>query len=457
MLRGLLGNEDFKKSLTAYLDLFKYKAAETEDLRKIFEQNSGQSLQKFFDQWLYQGGHPVINAIFSINDSTIDLKIEQIQASQFEFPLEILIVMQASEGTEKKIQDTILIANKETEKTYDIPNGSVIKRLAIDPYLKILKKLNISIPDGNDSILINSLLDGDTTIEKINAARALKDKQSNELIDPLKKVILQGDVSWNIGAEAAKTLGSIKSDASYQALKECLNMVQNNKVKESIVKALGTFSKIDSFDLLKPILENDDESTYVQHAAAIAISQSKNEEKAFPILVRLLGTESYKDIVARGAIEGLKIIAIESAKTEKIYDIESMLIGKTKIGNGAGLRQAATSALGYIARYHKERTNIVRHLQHLLDDESIHIRNTAFASLGNVFEYSKDQQISQELNRKKKGEDNDFVRETAEKSISLINENAPASRDFVSEKSLLKDKQYKTREIEHMEKCIALY
>jgi HEAT repeat protein len=134
-----------------------------------------------------------------------------------------------------------------------------------------------------------------------------------------------------------------------------------------------------------------------------------------------------------------------------------MLIEKTKIQNEGGIRQAATSALGYIGRYHKERTNIVRHLKHLLNDDSIHIRNTAFASLGNVFEYSKDQQMSQDLNQKKIDETNDFVRETAEKSISLINENAPASQDLLLEKSLLKDKHYKTREIEQMEKCIALY
>jgi aminopeptidase N len=457
MLRCLLGNEDFKKSLTVYLDSFKYKTAETEDLRKIFEQNSGQSLQKFFDQWVYQPGHPEINAIFSTDNSAVNLKIEQTQASEFEFPLEILIVLQINNGTEKKIQDTIFITNKETEKTYNIPSGAVIKRLAIDPYLKILKKINITIPDTNNSILINSLLNGDSTIEKIYAARALKDKQSNELIDHLRKVILHSDVSWNIRAEAAKTLGSIKSDASYQALKDCLNMIQNSKIKESIVRALGTFSKINSFDLLKPILENEDESTFVQHAAAIAIAQSKNEEKALPILVRLLEKKSYKDIVARGAIEGLKIIAIESADREKIYNIESMLIEKTKIQNEGGIRQAATSALGYIGRYHKERTNIVRHLKHLLNDDSIHIRNTAFASLGNVFEYSKDQQMSQDLNQKKIDETNDFVRETAEKSISLINENAPASQDLLLEKSLLKDKHYKTREIEQMEKCIALY
>ena len=93
MLRCLLGDEDFKKSLAAYFDLFKYKTAETEDLRKIFEQNSSQSLQKFFDQWVYQAGHPDISAEFSINNSTINLKIKQTQAYEFQFHLEILIVL----------------------------------------------------------------------------------------------------------------------------------------------------------------------------------------------------------------------------------------------------------------------------------------------------------------------------------------------------------------------------
>jgi aminopeptidase N len=455
MLRCLLGDNDFKKSLKSYFDLFKHKVAETEDLRKIFEQNSGIALERFFDQWIYQAGHPDLKATFSSNNNSINIKIEQVQLSyEFEFSLEIRIVLQVDIDREKTIDDTLLIAGKEIQKTYNINPGAVVKRFVIDPNFKILKKLSLVIEGANNSILINSLLNGETIVERIYAARALKDKQSDDLVDPLKKTILLHEVYWGVSVEAAKTLGTIKSDASYQALKECVNAIGNSRIKESVIKALGSFSKADSFDLLKRILENDHEGAIVQRAAATAIAESENEERTLPILIRLMEQKSYKDNVARGAIEGLKRIAMKADKKEKI---ESLLIQKTNMGNEARLRQAATSALGYVARYHNERTNIVSHLKGLLNDRSIHVRNTAFASLANTFEYSKDQQIIQELKQKIKEEDNDFVIETAERSVSLINENRPTSLFLTSEKSLLRDREYKLREIEDMEKCIVLY
>ena len=272
-----MGTEDFRKSLQIYLDLFKYKTAETDDLRKIFEENSGESLQEFFDQWMYRAGHPELTAIVEINNSTMNIKIQQTQANLFRFPLDVIVVLGLSDGTEKKIQDTLLIEGKETEKKYKFPNGAVIKRVPVDPYFKILKKMDLIIQDTGNSILLNSLMDGETVIERIYAARALIGKQSTDLVNPLKSLILREDLYWGVRAEAAKTLGSIKIEDSYGALKVCCQAVQNNKVKELLLEALGSFSKPDSFDLLKPILENDDEPSNVQYAAAIALAKSGNE------------------------------------------------------------------------------------------------------------------------------------------------------------------------------------
>ena len=457
MLRCLLGDEDFRNSLAAYFDTFKFRTAETEDMRKILEQNSGQSLQKFFDQWLYQAGHPDINAVFSVDNSTLNLKILQTQTNDFHFDLEILIVLQMDNNTEKKIEDTLIIEDKEVNKTYSIPQGAIIKRIVIDPNLKILKRLTITMPDKNNAILINSLLDGETIGERIYAARGLRNIQSNELVDSLRKVILRNNVYWRVSAEAAKTLGTIKTEESYDALKECISSVKNSGTKEFLVRASGSFSKAESFETLKEILENDDESDRVRHAAAIAIAETGNKEKAYPILNNLLDKKSYKNTVARGAIEGLKVIAIESKDKQTIDDIESVLIEKSKIGNESGLRQTATSALGYVAKYHKDRTNTIEHLKTLLEDQSIHVRNTSYSSLGNAFAYSQDQNMNRELKQKLEKEDNDFVKQTGASSINLINESVSSRMPLVAEKSLLKDNSYKLNDIEEMERTISLY
>jgi aminopeptidase N len=461
MLRSLLGEDDFRKSLQTYLDLFKNKTAETDDMRKIFEQSSGKSLQEFFDQWMYQGGHPELNVTVSVINSAVNLKIQQTQVNQFRFPLDVMIVFQMSDGTEKKTEDTLLVDKKEVGKTYNIPDGASVKRVPVDPYFKLLKKLDLTVQNAGNSILLNSLMDGETVIEKICAARALAGSESTaELVNQLRSVILQENLFWGVRSEAAKTLGSVRSEASYEALKQCYESVQSNqnKIKESIVEALGSFSKDDSFGLLKQILENDNESASVQYSAAVAIAKSVSEEKSIPLLLSLLEKKSFKNIVARGGIEGLKIVSLETSKNETMDTVESTLIDKSKRDNDDRIRQAALSALGYLARYHKDRSNtIVTHIKSQLNDGSIHIRNTAYASLGNASRYSQDAKITQDLKQAVLNETSEFVKQTAKRSIDLVEQSPPQSHQLVSEKLSLKGTNYKFKTIQDMEERIVIY
>ena len=142
-----------------------------------------------------------------------------------------------------------------------------------------------------------------------------------------------------------------------------------------------------------------------------------------PVLAHLLEKKSYKSIVTKGAIEGLKITAIESGNGKKVDDIVSILHEKCKVEEDPLIRQKAISVLGYIAKFYKDKSNTIDLLKGLLNDDSIHIRNTAYAAIGNIFEYSKDETIIREIENKTKDEDNEFVRQTAKRSLSIINKN----------------------------------
>lgn len=58
MLRGLVGDEKFFEILAAWREAYSGSAATTDDFRAICEEVSGQSLEWFFDQWVYGGGAP---------------------------------------------------------------------------------------------------------------------------------------------------------------------------------------------------------------------------------------------------------------------------------------------------------------------------------------------------------------------------------------------------------------
>ena len=68
MLRNYIGEDSFRESLRIYLDRHKHGTVETQDLRKVLEEVSGNSLQQFFEQWVCRKGHPILNVEFVIEN-----------------------------------------------------------------------------------------------------------------------------------------------------------------------------------------------------------------------------------------------------------------------------------------------------------------------------------------------------------------------------------------------------
>jgi len=58
MLRNRLGDDAFWKGVHAYIQKHKFTHVETDDFRYALEEASGQSLERFFNQWCYRPGTP---------------------------------------------------------------------------------------------------------------------------------------------------------------------------------------------------------------------------------------------------------------------------------------------------------------------------------------------------------------------------------------------------------------
>ena len=56
MLRERLGEDAFWAGVHLYIDRYKFSAVETDDFRKCMEEASGDSLERFFAQWVYRAG-----------------------------------------------------------------------------------------------------------------------------------------------------------------------------------------------------------------------------------------------------------------------------------------------------------------------------------------------------------------------------------------------------------------
>lgn len=97
MLRETVGDEAFWKGINIYLTRHKFANVESEDLRKVMQETSGQDLGWFFSQWVYGTGYPKLEVeqIYDTNTQTFKITISQAQKvdglvpAAFNFPLDL--------------------------------------------------------------------------------------------------------------------------------------------------------------------------------------------------------------------------------------------------------------------------------------------------------------------------------------------------------------------------------
>ncbi len=131
MLRRKLGDTIFWRSVREYYNIYKNKNANTDDLRHIFEINSGLNLAPFFKQWLLTAGHPKlkITSDYDEQSKALVIHIEQTQEALFDFPIELTI------PSDKKVY-SFRVKDKVT--TVKIPSIDKPSALNIDPNVNLL-------------------------------------------------------------------------------------------------------------------------------------------------------------------------------------------------------------------------------------------------------------------------------------------------------------------------------
>ncbi len=97
MLRKRMGDEAFWAGIQAYYAAHMNGSATTDDFRLAMEQASGENLEAFFRQWLYQGGNPHLEGWWRYDPTAqaVSIEINQTQTNvgPFDLPLEVGIYM----------------------------------------------------------------------------------------------------------------------------------------------------------------------------------------------------------------------------------------------------------------------------------------------------------------------------------------------------------------------------
>ena len=92
MLRRTIGDGPFFGALRRFYAEQRFRKAGTQDLREVFEAESGKSLESFFDQWIYGSDIPRIRYATAITGGAVTARFDQIGDNLFELPVTVTLV-----------------------------------------------------------------------------------------------------------------------------------------------------------------------------------------------------------------------------------------------------------------------------------------------------------------------------------------------------------------------------
>ncbi|HWF84832.1 MAG TPA: M1 family aminopeptidase, partial [Vicinamibacterales bacterium] len=90
MLRRLVGDEAFFRGLRRFYRMERFQKAGTEGFRRAMEKETGRSLDRFFEQWIYGSGIPKLKFSYRIDGADVLLHLEQV-GDLFDVPVTVTL------------------------------------------------------------------------------------------------------------------------------------------------------------------------------------------------------------------------------------------------------------------------------------------------------------------------------------------------------------------------------
>lgn len=314
LLRKQLGEENWKKAIQHFVKNNQNKLVTTQDFIHSVEQISGQSIQWFFDQWLYKMGHPIFEVTknYDTTSQQLTLWVKQTQKlnlngeyQQTEF-FQGKVFIEIDDRIEEiqlqpKEVNTFTFHCKSEPKLVNFDfESSWIKELVFE---KSLDELLYQFEHSKDILARNSALTELVTISK-------KETTSNNDKAKIKSAIencISGDSYWRLRLTAISQLANFygKNPLDETSKKILLNCIEKDKswAKANAIRVLSSTNDLQYVDLY--IANLKDSSQRVVASAAAALGKSKSP-KAFETLVQLMEKPSMKSQSRIAALNGLK-------------------------------------------------------------------------------------------------------------------------------------------------------
>jgi aminopeptidase N len=395
LIRHVLGDDWFWKSVKVYLERHRGQNVETLDLIRAIEDTTGRNLRRFFDEWVFSAGFPEFEVSYQwhedkkLTEWVIEQKQTQgapslikdgVTTQLFHLPVTLELTLDGC----KKVVHKVEIA--EARERIFLPSPSKPLMVRFDPDHWIPKVMKFPRPK---EMLLYQLVHDSDCMGRIEAAQELIKIADPSVVHSIGNAV-RSDLFWGVQAECAKALTELKTNASRDQLIAALSVVKHPKARRAIVASLGTFRDEKAAEALKKVAEGDS-SYYVEADAtyAWAFSRIKPGQTMDPVhleqieafLLKQLEKSSYRDVIRSATLSALaELPGVGRGDCPTAFNAIIQWSGR---GNGVDVRAAAVRAMGKVLKTAApaQRTQIVDIFSHLGDEDNFRLRMQLTATL----------------------------------------------------------------------------
>ncbi|HYE66455.1 MAG TPA: M1 family aminopeptidase [Pyrinomonadaceae bacterium] len=412
MLRHVLGDDAFFRTLAHYAHKHEWQSVETNDLKVAIEEVTGQNLDWFFDQWLYGRGYPEfeVNHHYDGENRSLRLNVKQVQETRdstplFRMPVEVEVISQASSRT-----FWVQVEKAEHEFHFAVDERPLV--VLFDGSDRVLKTLR---HEKSKQELLHQLVHAKSFTARMRAARDLEVFKDEETVGALRRALLQ-DGFGAVRMAAAVALAGRGNDEARNALVESLEKNEETRVRRATAWALGRFRQDQAAIAALSRAIRHDASYYVTAFAMRALAHAAGED-AYEALIGVLGRDSYQDVLRATVFDALAI-----AKDRRGI---ALAIDHTAYGVHPAVRVAAAMALGNLGKeYEDEREKVYQKLVKLLEDKAFRVRLAAVKALAVL----GDERAVAPLRATEQREAIHILKSAARESIRVLEEKARKGR-----------------------------
>ncbi|MFM1768807.1 MAG: Aminopeptidase, partial [Verrucomicrobiota bacterium] len=298
MLRSELGPELFRRCVKVYLDRHAYGTATTDDLRQVFEELSGRTLDQFFNQYVYHAHQPALNISYSWDERTRLARISVAQVQRlsedvllFNVPLKVRF-----HGGTGHVDRVLRVKAKEEDFYVALPETP--RGVRMDPDTELLAKIQFTPPAG---MLDRQLQDGGDMVGRLLAVEQLSGKA--EALGKLERV-LTNDTFWGVRLAASQSIRAIGTDDALEALVRSARQ-QDARVRRQVVQDIGGFLKPAAREFALRVAR-EEKNPEIRASALATLGAWQGTDGVRAELLKGLRMDSYRGQVPAGALTGIR-------------------------------------------------------------------------------------------------------------------------------------------------------